>query len=551
MSPLTSFDTHSPKPENVDKVYAAWSDPDNYRLGAVVDDILPRRGRGQHSRFPSAVHLLSHEGAKVFGSGPEYFKTIRRRALYAELRGIAREVGDLDLPEDPPNGEGARHWRLLVAPRRRSTSAADFATLSPALQALRETHAQLGLARAADLGGFPADLPFDPAHPDPRQFGIVDGTMGASFSRVSVIHSGGLDHLVNSRATTGPPRLQSIVHHKKKDGRKYAGINYVVLLADTASGWVTIGVDRALGGENVTAVSLIEAAAAKAPGFRGVLSDRMIVGWPSSRLLRELGLVCYHLPVAQHETSEEVAAARLSTQSLLAARGIHAGLSSPPVKELALLAMEAEHDGEALLPLGKSVYTNSMGRLVVVDSVAIPLDLVEHHAPTAAPHEHLLYVDDDSLVEVRYVDGRPFKVQRAAGVLAEVIRDPDGSHALHTRWQLDCTAGPFEVDLVWRPSQGDCEPHQSTRPDRQRALARLAPISRADGAAMDTHGIRSRVEAYFSRYDAAQGRGGFAMYLDLDHQLLDFIAFAQLTNSLALHASRFAGPAASTQRTPS
>lgn len=543
MASLSSFDLHSPKAADRDKVFAVWADPDNYRLGAVLDEFLPHRRAGHQRRHPSAVHLMSMEGARIFESGPEYFKTLRQEGYYGRrLRPAAAEVGGLELPEDPPSGEGLRAWRDVIAPRRRNADPAAWASPSAPLQALQEEAVQRGVSRVLDLGGFPVDTPFEPGQPDHRQLVICDGTMSPAFSRVSLVEDdAGQDHLVNSRALTGPPRLQSLVHYVTKDGRKYSGINLVALLVDTPDGWLVVAVDRALGGENVTAVRLLEQVAALAPGLRGVLSDRVLAGWPSNSLLRHHGLVCYHLPVSRRETSDVVTEARLNAQELLAQRGINAGRDSAAVKEIALLGLEAAHDPSQLLPLGLSVYRNSRGRLVTIDSVSIPLDIVNHESPTAPAHQHLLYVDDDSLVEVQYVQGRPYKTGRATLVCSDVL--PPGpnlsGHGLRTVWQLDCPQGPYEVSFLWAPAEEDCQSGRTAQPDRQRALERLSPVSRADENALHIRGFRSLVESYFSRHDASLARSGFATYLDLDQQLLDFLSFAQLTNAQTWHAARF------------
>jgi hypothetical protein len=545
------------------QAHALYNDEDFYAYARTV--IHAGFGRGpDHARYGQDLACFATDiEARIYGNRQKVERANKEPGVWeAKRRIVAAMEPAARFPASPPSADTVRQWRKRLLPTR---GVDPTGPTPPPLAALLAQVTERGVHRARQFGQFAPGVEPDFADPDPRHLLVADGTYLREYSSAALfVDPDGVEHLIRSRARTKEAAVvQASWNSFTKDGRKTSGVNHVVALTRIpAYGRVFLGVRQTLGGESHAALDLLETIIElTGDGLHGVVYDKALKGgWPEQWLMAEHGVAVISNAIRQRSDSEDVTDARIDVREALRRSGIKevktAGLTSAITKAIAQRRLDIEAGVLALarrtsqgqptgllLPLGKSEYLNSRGRIVKVDSRYYHYDTLTHALPNGHPCSHELYVDDGALWEAEWSGGKQIKVQRPRCRHAHRTRDDRGPWTWHSHWQLTClfSGEVMHLQTAYTPDHKRGKPEKRKRSAAEKALKHMQPLARCDRGFGKIYGLRNDTESWFSWFKDRLLEDKRAASLHLHHQLLDVTYGGIITNALALRVSRLLG----------
>lgn len=562
-----------PKPSKLQEALAVYSDPHIYLMADRASTLL---GRGpDHPGFGRdlTMFLLDLE-PRIYGNRLECERENRIADLWRrKRRQVVKMTGrDLLLPV-PPKESLVRRWRtsLVNVPVDPQAAARTgfFDDLPANLLALELLARELGAARALDLGHFPTGVAKDFLRPRRRHSLALDGTYLSPYSFARLwTDPDGVEHRVGSRAKLNKTvRQQAIVNGETKNQHKYMGVNHVVAITATRYGRIVLGTTRALHGEPIAAVDLIESCLHHlGDGLHAVLYDKGLQQWAQEYLLRVHGILPIVPPDRHRSSDEEVAALRLDATATIRAtlpppRGkpkkSKKGADRRPVAKELSKAMADHQMGQkygaaklhklfkkgmaigAGLPVGQSQFLNSQKNVVQSQT--------RHHQHTDHVHllpggrecRHLLEVDDSALWEVATTNLGLVKQHRVP-VASSYPEGVPGQRDLVINHELVCrlTGEILPIQSRFGHSSKRGPGGMTGRTQVQLAQAALRPLAPCERGFRKPYGKRSEIESWFEFMKQRLLDGKRAASLDINHQFLDVLYVGLISNALALRTYR-------------
>lgn len=384
---------------------------------------------------------------------------------------------------------------------------------------------------------------------------------------------------LNERAGKGTPKVQSIVQHSGKDYGPAAGVNHVAIITRSKYGRIVLSVERALGGEVHGALQAMDRIAPLAlGGIRGLVYDKALSGWQIDYLLAVQGILSVVEPTAAKKEAPAERDAAREADALFADREADAGPEAdndecrPTANDTTAITKKAKkskkrvgkkiradiarrilgrkYDVDLLveaakagmplgadLPLGTSVYLDSRNNVRVVESTHAYFR-IERYTHPGGGCAHELHVDDGALWLVREKCKRGVtsrvKHERLTCVSARTkIVSRTGWHMLQSVYLFICpdTGEIHEVKIDHTPS-GTWRPKNAKVRD---ARHQMQPIARCDRGWRKICGRRNDSESWFSWLKNQLLEDQRAASLDLNHQFLDVLSAAILTNAMTRH----------------
>lgn len=565
-----------PKPSKLQESLAVYSDPHVYRMAECASTLL---GRGpDHPRFGRDLTMFFLDlEPRIYGNRLECHRENRTGDTWQrKRRAVKRMTGrDLLLPL-PPKESLVRRWRSSLVPvpenPRAKARAGYYEDLPAKLQALEMLARELGAARARELGHFPTGVAKDFLQPHRRHSVALDGSYLSPFSFARVwTDPDGVEHRVGSRAKSNKSvRQQAIVNGETKNQHKYMGVNHVVAITATKYGRVVLGTTRALHGEPIAAVDLLESCLTHlGDGLHAVLYDKGLQQWAQEYLLRVHGILPVVPPDRHRSSDDEVEALRLD-----AAATIRAALPPPkgkakksktgpdrrPVakelsKAMADHQMGQKYDAERLhkrfkkglaigagLPVGQSQFLNSQKKVVQSRTRHHQHTDYVHDLPGGRECRHLLQVDDSALWEVEPSNLGLVKQQRVAVASAYPDGTP-GHYDLVINHELVCrhTGEILPIRSRFAHSSKRGPGGMTGRTAEQLAQAAIRPLAPCEKGFRKPYGKRSEIESWFEFMKQRLLDGKRAASLDINHQFLDVLYVGLISNALALRVYRLEG----------
>lgn len=441
---------------------------------------------------------------------------------------------------------------------------------------------KLTMEFAQEIGQFPTDFEDGRNLAQLRREHLVvaDGTYVTPYSGVSWY----LDEDENlrwhgTRAKTAEPKVQAFVQQSGKEHGPAAGVNHVAVLTRTPYGRVVLSIQRALGGEIHAALEAMDRIAPLAEGgIRALVYDKALEGWSIDYLFARHAILSIVEPKAAPKKQKPgKAEATAKVDAVVQARRHAAGLDDDACRptanepgEIGARAKKTKHqtvlvkvkdamvrrvlgrmhnvdrlieDAEAGrplgadLPLGTSVYLNSHNEVVPVASQHLPFEPRRH--PVAGEDcVHDLHVDDGALWDTRVrwdpkrhgVQG-VVKDQRLVCERLEAVMDPrTGWYRQESHYSFTCE---YTGEVLTRKI--DHEPSGEWRPAKKRkrtARHHMQPLARCDYGWRELYGRRNDTESWFSWLKNQLLEDQRAASLDLNHQYLDVLYAAIITNSI-------------------
>jgi hypothetical protein len=358
-----------------------------------------------------------------------------------------------------------------------------------------------------------------------------DGSIFRAYSDVRLVRDAATGLLVPVGSRAKDPRrahVQLLQRQRGADGKQGTGINHVALYTWTPNGCVVLAVDRALGGEALVLVPMVDAVAeAAGDGFHTLVYDRVVqVGWITDHLMAAYGIDVVNKAVARAVQRDEISAVKWLEQCAQsdAIRLRRKPLSKDQLPlEMTRLAGEMLRKGH--LPPGVSIYPTSTG-FDVIDSAFHRF--TEAHDVDGRVHRDRLILDDQALFLQDEAGNK--------GAFCPPLRStreltPAGTWARRTKWRIPCSCGEWMLEKVWAPA--DRRAGHARGGDgltAQRLLAHMRPAPRlSDGFAI--HHRRSTAEGRNHITKDRLAHYGRAAHLDPNRQMLDFLAAARIVNA--------------------
>ncbi len=192
------------------------------------------------------------------------------------------------------------------------------------------------------------------------------------------------------------------------------------------------------------------------------------------------------------------------------------------------------------LRLGTSVYLCSQLNLVVVNSITMPYRTITHDldGETCA---HEVHLDDGALWDTRLERGETVKDQQLRCTTASTTTSPrTGLQGLNAIFEFTCShSGEILTHTLDYAPSGKWWGGKANKPVRS-VLQHLQLLPRCQREWRGIYGLRNDTESFFHLKDhfLADRR---TPSLDPNHQFLDVLYFAIITNAHARHRALLAG----------
>lgn len=484
------------------------------------------------------------------------------------------------LPSPIANDETLRDASLIeqleaVAERHKAEGLPENLTSTVAL------FEQLTMEFAREIGQFPTDFEDgrNLARLRREHLVVADGTYVSPYSGVSWYRDEEDDlRWHGTRAKTAEPKVQAFVQQSGKEHGPAAGVNHVAVLTRTAYGRVVLSIQRALGGEIHGALEAMDRIAPLAEGgIRALVYDKALDGWSTDYLFAHHAILSIVEPKAASKKKPGKEEASAKVEAVLQERRHAAGLDDDACRptanepgEIGARAKKAKHqtvlvkvkdamvrrvlgrmhnvdrlieDAEAgsplgaELPLGTSVYLDSHNEVVPVASQHLPFE-PKRHLVAGEDCVHDLHVDDGALWDTR-VQWDPkrhgvqevVKDQRLECERLEAVMDPrTGWYRQESLYRFTCEyTGEVLTRKIGHNPSGEWRPKKSRK---RTARHHMQPLARCDYGWREIYGRRNDTESWFSWLKNQLLEDQRAASLDLNHQYLDVLYAAIITNSI-------------------
>ena len=480
-----------------DQVLAVFGNPALHHLSHTLPAVR-RAKRGPRVTYPPLLQFAVAISARIYGSQRRALLELADGNLWEEACAVFSDQTSkpVPLPTAPPS------------PRQQDRFIAWLTNEAGLLDRLSDAFTEAAVKQATFLGNFAEEGWPDYAHPDVWHTIFGDGTYLRPLSDAVLA----VDPVTNEQVLMGSraasparARVQEILTDGSEDQKTARGVNHVTLTTWTRCGWVILGVRQALGGEVHQARDLI-ASVHNHLGHRlhTVVWDRVIKGRDLQDFISERRLMIVTKPVER------------ATNSLKSS-----GFTAPVVD-----AEEARrlHQEESPLPLGTCVYPRSVNKRPEVTRSSY----YKYDTLTDGGCTHDLWVDDGALVDVIEArNGWLVKTQHASVLHARP--QPGPRFTLDYKFRLPCAqapAGHHDFHRTWEP--------RASRPTKgpARAAYDLQPVPRLSPETFNAiHGLRNNTESFNAWFKATLGQHKRAMRVDVDHQRIDHLCAAMLTNA--------------------
>lgn len=573
-------------------VISVYSDPHVYALADVVARRAFKCAPGHRDYRRHVTCFLVDLEARVHGNRSKTGRHLADSDDWSLRRNLAfRTTGRDVLLAEPPPADVVRKWRYRFLPSEQVGE-----HLPESLTSLLTTFEQLAVERAQQLGQFPTNTERDINDLNDRCLVCADGTYLRPFSQVRVVADPENEDQVlfvgsrarhprlerdpdTNREVVKGARVQQFVAFETKNDQKYMGVNHVVVMTRSEYGRIILSIERALGGEGHAALRAMDRVAPLAGGgIHGLAYDKALDGWQRDYLMAHHGIVSVAPLKAARGAHEQNKSAQERVATILAAKK-NAAANTQPTQELpagdgpAASTAAAKHPaftkrlttllegrvrarvfdiaklvadysaGRALgsgLQLGTSVYLRGHESVEVAKTNYQYLETLTHGTDDECTHR--LFVDDGALWSTRLERGLEVKDQRACCTKTTTNINPKtGWHQPNSSYELVCThTGEVLTFAIGGAPSGEW---RTTKSDAVRsARQNLMPVAPCDSRWRKVYGRRNDTESWFSWLKEHILNDKRAASLDLNHQLLDVLQAAVLTNATALfHYRRESG----------
>lgn len=383
------------------------------------------------------------------------------------------------------------------------------------LEGLSRRFTEVAVRQARYQGNFESGIIPDYAHPDERHVVVGDGMYLRPLSGVyeTLNHETGELIVVGSRATVGPPRIQSRFTDPTIDQKHAVGVNHVTISTSTPAGWIVLANAQSFNAEVEEARLLIERVHdLLGTGLHTVVWDRILKSVDAQRLMALRRLLVVTKPIQRNCNSRK-----------------SNGFTAPVLNPQRALS---DFANGLPLPLGTSVYPTSG----IKPAEVVRTSFFRYGTLPTDRCAHELWVDGGALFDVAMDGTTGWLVKIAHATIERAVPATDaagGPFVLQCRWNLPCpraTGGGHRFDIDWA-----ADPRADGRPNRGvgRVLYDVRPFTRLDRELFGRiHGLRNHTESYHSWLKRTLGDYGRAMRNDVAGQFLDHLCVGTLANTL-------------------
>lgn len=565
-----------------EKIVAMYSDPAQYqRAAAVVEFLGHRLGTERYKR--TVTHFLVDAEAAIHGSQSAAAVAVKNHRLWELRRRLCIQTTgqDLLLGKAPSKGT-VEKWRDHLLPPVVDRVRSDGTVIAPhvwvqlaeeaykqgipaVLEALRSAHETAAMELHEQLR--PSDpSPFENASRVQRhELLVADGTWVQSPSTVESTpytdpDTGEVKITYAGTKAENLARVRLPVKQaSKKDHGPSSGINHVAVLVRSSFGRVVLSVERAMGGEVHSALDALERIHAQAPErFRAIAYDAALGGWQADYVVAKFG----YLPIAplaaskgdEADRQEKLNPAQMMlrgakinrrnsterAQRAAAQRYAGSAAAQGTPLHLAMRELDAAYEENraagSAFPLGTAVTVDRKMRIPTTKRSYHARLFNKTHEVDGHTCEHDVYVDNGGVWTVTTRRGALVKDERLHAKVRRV-RDHGGGYALLHDFTWSCwhTGEVFTGQVTQRFSTKRGSKAERNAGDNVRVIAE------GDRIWHSIYGRRNDSESWFSWLKDLGPEHGCTGSMDLNHQFLEILHAAALTNSITRYYAAEAG----------